>query len=191
MEAATLPLLGRENRVQHPTMEFDDFYRREFTGLVVLAAAVTGERQGAEDIVQESMLDAHRRWDRIGSYDSPRGWVRRVVIQRALKWSRRRLNEGRAVLRSVAGGRIVSGAEDRRDPDLLEALRSLPAKQRAAMALHYLEDASVADTAEMLGVSTGTVKTHLSRGRRQLAGLLRIDADDAAEDGAADGNGRP
>ena len=153
--------------------DFDAFYRRSFAGLVVLAVAVTGQRAGAEDVVQDAMLDAHRRWDRVGGYDAPRSWVRRVVIQRAMKVSRKRANERRSHLRAIAGGgdgRDGAATSDRGlDPELSDALRALAPQQRAVLALHYLEDLSVADTAELLGIAEGTVKVHLSRGRVALA----------------------
>lgn len=153
-------------------VDFDSFYRRSFAGLVVLAVAVTGQRSGAEDVVQEAMFDAHRRWDRVGAYDAPRSWVRRVVIQRAMKVSRRRDNERRSHLRAIAGTGHGVQAATGLDPELSAALRSLPAQQRAALALHYLEDLSVRDTAELLDIAEGTVKAHLSRGRAALAQRL-------------------
>lgn len=184
------PVIGRGVGVERPVIDFDEFYRREFASCVVLAVAVTGERQGGEDIAQEAMFDAHRRWERIGAYDSPRGWVRRVVVQRSVKWSRRRTNERRAALRSLTGGHDGDAAEGRPDPDLLAALARLPVQQRASLALHYLGDASVAETADALGVSTGTVKTHLSRGRLRLAELLDGGLADPAGTDAGDVDGR-
>ena len=138
--------------------DFDAFYRRSFAGLVVLAVAVTGQRAGAEDVVQDAMLDAHRRWDRVGGYDAPRSWVRRVVIQRAMKVGRKRANERRSHLRAIAGGELAgtdggSTSERGLDPELREALRALAPQQRAVLALHYLEDLSVRDTAELLGIA--------------------------------------
>ncbi len=151
--------------------DFDAFYRCTFAGMVVLATAVTGQRAGAEDVVQDAMLDAHRRWDRVGGYDSPRAWVRRVVIQRSTKVSRKRRNERNAHLRRV-GDDAPDHGDPALDPMLATALRSLPVQQRAVLALHYLEDLSVHDTAELLGITDGTVKTHLSRGRTALAERL-------------------
>lgn len=152
---------------------FDEFYVREFVGLVVLAVAVTGQRHGAEDLVQEAMIDAHRRWDRIGAYESPRGWVRKVVVQRGMKASRRRRGERAAALRSDWVRLDGRGSEDRSlDPVLRTALMALSPQQRAVLALHYLEDVDVAGTAEVLGVAEGTVKTHLSRGRARLRDLM-------------------
>ncbi|HTN99581.1 MAG TPA: sigma-70 family RNA polymerase sigma factor [Microthrixaceae bacterium] len=153
---------------------FDEFYRAEFTGLVVLAVGVTGQRLGAEDLVQEAMLDAFRRWDRVGAYENPRAWVRKVVVQRAVKSSKKAKNE-----RAAGARRLLSAVEPdgwiEFDPVVRDALLGLPSQQRAAMALHYLEDLSVRDTAELLGVADGTVKSHLARGRLHLGATLKSD----------------
>lgn len=152
-------------------LDFDEFYRREFAGMVALAAAITGARAGAEDVAQDAMADAHRRWDRVGGYDLPRAWVRRVVVQRSMKVRRKQDNERRAHLRAVPGVAepTTSGAVD---SAVLAALRSLPARQRAVVALHYLEDLPVREVAELLGITEGSVKTHLSRARSSLAAAL-------------------
>ena len=154
--------------------DFDAFYRREFAGMVVLASAILGRRAGAEDVVQDAMVDAHRRWERIGDYDAPRGWLHRVVVQRALKVNRRRSNERAAHLRaSVTTNGAESAAE--LDPGLRTCLEALPTQQRAAMALHYLADLSLEQIGDGLGISEGTVKTHLTRGRSRMASMLRAD----------------
>lgn len=154
--------------------DFDEFYRAEFARLVVLAVGVTGQRLGAEDLVQEAMLDVFRRWDRVGAYDNPRGWVRTAVVQRAIKVSRKTSNERTAASRALSSVREPAGWGDF-DPDLREALLELPSQQRAAMALHYLEDLSVSETAQILGVAEGTVKSHLSRGRLRIGEALKAD----------------
>ncbi len=160
---------GREGLVA--VVDFDDFYRAEFAPLVSLAGMVLGQRAGAEDVAQEGMVDAYRRWDRLSTYDSPRAWVRKVVVQRAVKVARKRSNERVAQLRSVPPSAEGTPIEPF-DPELLTHLRELPPQQRAALALHYLDDASVLDIAQTLGVSEGTVKTHLHKGRQRLAASL-------------------
>lgn len=155
--------------------DFDDFYRTEFTGLVALAVVILGHGLGAEDLVQEAMLDAHRRWRRIGGYDSPRGWIRKVVVQRAVKTAKKNSNEIEAARRAQQPAATEDTGSAALDPRLRTALLQLPTQQRAAVALHYLEDASVQETATLLGVTDGTVKTHLSRGRTRLATLLDDD----------------
>ena len=150
--------------------DFEEFYRSTFPSMVVLAVAVTAQRAGAEDIVQDAMVDAHRRWDRLAVYDSPRAWVRRVVVQRSMKTLRKRSNELDAVRRSARAE--VEPPQPGFDPLLRQALMALPDQQRAVIALHYLEDMSVADAARVLGVSDGTVKTQLVRGRSRLSTLF-------------------
>ena len=162
--------------------EFDEFYRAEFAGLVVLATAVLGRRAGAEDVAQDAMVDAHRRWDRLAGYDAPRAWVRKVVVQRSTKVSRKGRNESVAQLRAAQGRRSTVTAPADLDPELSAALQSLPTQQRAALALHYLCDCSLAEIAETLGVAEGTIKTHLQRGRRQLAERLSPSGDQTPSD---------
>lgn len=154
------------------TREFDEFYRAEFARLVGLAVVLLGRSAGAEDLVQDAMVECYRRWDRLGGYDSPRGWVRRVLVQRATKVAKKRSNERVAQLRAAPAVASVEAEVSALDPVVLACLQTLPAQQRAAVALHYLEDASVRQIADELGIAEGTVKVHLSRGRRALADAL-------------------
>lgn len=87
-----------------------------------------------------------------------------------MKTLRKRSNELDAVRRSARAD--VEPPQPGFDPLLRQALMALPDQQRAVIALHYLEDMSVADTARVLGVSDGTVKTQLVRGRSRLSKLL-------------------
>lgn len=162
--------------------EFDEFYRAEYPRLVGLAVVLLGHRAGAEDLVQDAMVECYRRWDRIGGYDSPRGWVRRVLVQRAVKVAKKRSNERVAQLRA-APPRQELAPVIALDPAVLACVQALPAQQRAVIALRYLEDASVRQIADELGVAEGTVKAHLSRGRAALAeSLARTAAEGSARD---------
>ena len=58
---------------------FEHFYRAEYRAVVGLAYALSGSRLAAEDIAQDAFIAAHRAWDRVGTYDQPGAWVRRVV----------------------------------------------------------------------------------------------------------------
>lgn len=81
---------------------FDDFYRREIRRLVGLAYALSGSRLAADDIAQEAMLAAYRRWGEVGRLDSPAGWVRRVVSNQAVSAVRRRIAEAKGLSRMAA-----------------------------------------------------------------------------------------
>lgn len=63
---------------------FDVFFRREFRALVGLARALSGSQVAAEDIAQEALVAAYKRWGEVGSLDNPGAWVRRVVANRSV-----------------------------------------------------------------------------------------------------------
>ena len=151
---------------------FEDFYMREYIAVVGLAYALSGSRWAAEDLAQEAFLAAHRDWDRISTYDRPGAWVRRVAANLSVSAFRRRLAETKALARMASGQAAMPDlAAD--DPEFWAAIRALPRRQAQVVALHYLEDRSIADIAEILAVTHGTVKRHLHDGRRSLAHRLR------------------
>ena len=155
--------------------DFDGFYRRELPTMVALAAAITGSTVAAEDIAQEALVRAYNQWDKIGGYDKPGAWVRRVTINLALSNRKRLGAEVKAKLRlgrRDAVDRPVVEPHPFRFDDVWSAVAKLPGQQRAAVALHYLEDRSVADIADILDCSQSTARVHLHRGRSSLASLL-------------------
>ncbi len=150
---------------------FSAFYLREFPRLVALTAAVGGNRAIAEDLAQEAMLRAHRHWDRIAAYDKPGAWARRVAINLATSALRRRAAEARRAVRlGHASGTIPP--PDPGDHEVWAAVRALPARQRAAIALHYLEDRPVKEIAAILECTESTAKAHLHKGRAALVAAL-------------------
>ena len=159
---------------------FEDFYIREYLAVVGLAYALSGSRWGAEDIAQEAFLAAHREWDRIGRYDKPGAWVRRVVANLSVSSLRRRAAEAKALARLPFGHRDPLPDLAEGDTEFWAAIRSLPRRQAQVVALFYLEDRSVAEIAEILDVTLGTVKRHLHDGRQALARRLRSDEEDEA-----------
>lgn len=150
---------------------FEDFFRKEYPAMVALAAAVSRSPHTAEDLAQEAMLRARRHWDRIGAFDMPGAWVRRVTINLALNNQRRVAREARTRL---AWWERREPAEPPQpfDPRLLDALNALSPHQRAAVSLHYLEDRSTSEIANILGCSESTARVHLHRGRQALANHL-------------------
>ncbi len=82
-----------------------------------------------------------------------------------------------AALDKERSGHQPSGWGKAVDVDLIEAVRALPSHQRAAVALHYLEDRPVAEVADILGCSVGTAKVHLYRGRKRLKTLIGEEQD--------------
>jgi len=157
-----------------PPLAFTAFYRRELPRLVALAAAIAGHEL-AEDIAQDALLRAHREWDRIARYDKPGAWARRVTINLATSNLRRTGAERRALAR-VAGRPHLDAPPPEVDR-FWSLVRDLPPRQAAAVALHYLEDLSVADVAAVLDCAEGTAKAHLYKARQTLARTLRQQED--------------
>jgi RNA polymerase sigma-70 factor (ECF subfamily) len=171
-------VLERAGPVIRPAPEvFEDFYEREYLAVVGLAYALSGSGWAAEDLAQEAFMAAHRDWERIGLYDKPGAWVRRVVANLSVSAFRRRTAEAKAL------ARIAFGREDPLpdlavgDAEFWAAIRALPRRQTQVVALYYLEDRSVVEVAEILDVTPGTVKRHLHDGRRALAKRLGSEED--------------
>lgn len=153
-----------------PATGSDAFYRREYGAMVALAAAVSGSGAIAEDLAQEALIRAHRAWPKISRYDKPGAWLRRITINLASNARRRRVTERRSKIRLVPE---ASTAEiELRDDGVWAAVADLPPKQRAAVALFYLEDRPVAEIADILGCAVNTAKAHLYQGRATLARRL-------------------
>ena len=158
-----------------PDQGFDALYRRDFHALLALAYGLSGSRAAAEELVQEAFLAAYRRWDDLRTYDDPGAWLRRVVVNRSVSGIRRRMAEGRALVR-LGHRRTLPDTLAPPDEELWRAVRALPARQAQVVALHYLDDRPVAEVATILGCAEGTVKSHLSRARAALAAALTTDA---------------
>jgi RNA polymerase sigma-70 factor (ECF subfamily) len=153
--------------------DFDHFYRREYRAVVGLAYALSGSRIAAEDLAQDAFVAAHRSWDRVGRYEKPEAWVRRVVSNLSVSLFRTKVREGRALARLKPRSEYLPQLPSD-DHHFWRAVRSLPRRQAQAIALHYLEDRSVADIAGILGCSESTVKVHLHKGRETLSRRLRL-----------------
>ncbi len=176
MTAGTKPdpfTRNEELTISHES--FESFYRREFRDVVGLAYALSGSRLGAEDLAQEAFVAAHERWDRVGEYDKPGAWVRRVVANKAVSGFRRRAAEKRAMDRLAGQRRQPLPEMEPEDEEFWQMVRDLPKRQASAIALFYVEDLSVAEIAEVLECSPSTAKVHLFRGRQALGKKLGVE----------------
>ena len=151
--------------------DFDDFYRTELPRLVALARALCGAAV-ADDVAQEAMLAAYRRWSHVGYLEHPETWVRRACSNLAVSQYRRRLVELRAVARLA--GRPQPRPLEPPDDAFWTAVRGLPKRQSQAAALRYLYELDVADIARTLEITEGSVKQHLSRARARLVRELNL-----------------
>jgi RNA polymerase sigma-70 factor (ECF subfamily) len=162
-------------RILGSLASFEDFYATEYSAVVGLAYALSGNRWVAEDLAQEAFLAAHRDWDRIAAYEQPASWVRRVVANKSVSAFRRRLSEAKALGRLALRRESALGELAAEDVEFWGAVRTLPRRQAQVVALHYLEDRPIAEIADALGIAAGTVKKHLHDGRRELARRLELE----------------
>ncbi len=118
----------------------------------------------AEDLVQEALIKVAQRWPRLRDGD-PTAYARRILHRDHISWWRRR--------RAHLGVRPWTESSDA-GPDIpqrlviVAALQELPPRQRAVIVLRYFEDLTERATAEVLGVSVGTVKSQASDALRRL-----------------------
>jgi RNA polymerase sigma-70 factor (ECF subfamily) len=132
---------------------------------VALAYALSGNQAAAEDLAQDAFLAVHQRW---GSIDDPGAYIRRTVANLASSRFRRLGRESNALAR-LRGRRPEFSELAPEDAEFWRAVASLPPRQRAVVALFYVDDRSVAEIAETLHLAPGTVKSTLHDARAALA----------------------
>ncbi len=144
---------------------FDDFVESRGRSLWRAAWLLTGDAAQAEDLVQTALTKSYRHFDRVNACGSFEAYVRRTLYTTFASWWGRRW-AGTAPLPDAAAS--DSGPDAASTLDLARAVRTLPRAQRAVVVLRYFEDRTEAQTAEALGVSVGTVKSHHSRALKAL-----------------------
>lgn len=151
--------------------EFDAFYTASFPRLVGQLYAMVGDREEAQDCVQEAFVRAwsHRR--SLRNADHPEAWVRTTAYRLAVSRWRRTVRSRRSPDRALSG-RPHTQPADETHVALVAALRELPEAQRRALVLHHIADLPVHEVAREVGSPEGTVKARLSRGRAALAALI-------------------
>ena len=135
-----------------------------------VAYLVCGDWHRAEDIVQTAMAQVYARWDRIRREDGPEGYAHRAVVNAAIDERRRPWRRERTT--DVLPERATPPEDDGITPAVVEALATLPRRQRAVVVLRYVEDLDVEQTAALLGISPGTVKSQASKGLASLRAHL-------------------
>ncbi|MET7961129.1 SigE family RNA polymerase sigma factor [Micromonospora zamorensis] len=168
--------------------QFREFVAARSAALLRTAYLLTGDWATAEDLLQTALTKTYLAWKRLGGIEAVEPYARRVMVNTSTSWWRRRWHGERPteVLPERAG---VDEIEQQLDRDLLwRHLRELPNRQRAVLVLRYYEDMSEAQTAAMLDISPGTVKSQSSRALATLRRRMGADAPELAA--AADIAGR-
>lgn len=145
---------------------FDAFVAARGKALWRTAYLMTADRHLAEDLVQTTLIEVWRRWHRIGGMEHAEAYVRRVLVTTHVKGHRRR-----RVAEAYDQPIEVPAVDEAPPTDVQRALAALPRAQRAVIVLRYFEDRTEAQTADLLGCSVGTVKSHHARAITRLREL--------------------
>jgi RNA polymerase sigma-70 factor, sigma-E family len=149
-------------------------YTTEYASLVRLATLLIGDLGTAEEVVQDCFVALHQRWGRLQHHGAGAAYLRRSVVNRCRSVHRHRRVVDRFLRRAQPETMLSaeSAAIDLdRYTDVLAAVRTLPGRQREVLVLRYYLDLSEAQTAQVMGISPGAVKSHTARA---LAALRRV-----------------
>jgi RNA polymerase sigma-70 factor (sigma-E family) len=168
--AAPMRILHR--RPPEGELDFAEFVREVSPRLMRTAYLLGGSQYVAEDLVQEALERACRRWRRIAATEAPEAYVRRIVVNLANdRWRHlgRARESDRLEVPDQPDPRDEYGRLDLRD-QLTAMLETLPIRMRTVIVLRYFHDMDDAQIADALGITTGAVRSQLSRGLARLRG---------------------
>jgi RNA polymerase sigma-70 factor (sigma-E family) len=143
--------------------DFREFVEHRSSALLRTAYLLAGDWATAEDLLQIALTKTFLAWKRLGHIEAVEPYARRVLVNTSTSWWRRRWHGERpteVLPESAAADQLEESLE--RDA-LWRHVRALPNRQRAVLVLRFYEDQSEAETARLLGVSVGTVKSQASR----------------------------
>jgi RNA polymerase sigma-70 factor (sigma-E family) len=145
--------------------DYTSFVAARYQALVRTAYLLVGDRGHAEDLVQSALVKTYTAWPRLRQPEYAEAYARKTLVRVAVRWRARRWHGEVPTAHILA----ASPAPEHNDlTDVRRALSALPVGQRAVLVLRFLDDLSEARTAQLLGISPGTVK---SRTARALAAL--------------------
>jgi RNA polymerase sigma-70 factor, ECF subfamily len=155
--------------------EFREFVAARSAALLRTAYLLAGDWATAEDLLQTALTKTYLAWKRLGEIEAVEPYARRVLVNTATSWWRRRWH----------GERPTETLPERAAPDQIEEqlerdalwrhVKALPSRQRAVLVLRFYEDLTEAQTAALLDISTGTVKSQTSRALNTLRQRLGAD----------------
>jgi len=150
--------------------DFATFYEQARAECLRAVYAAVGEWSLAEDVTAEAFAQAYASWRKVCRHPAPRAWVVRTALNTHVSWWRKRRRE--------VEWDASRDTEDRPPADVqvdlrvMQALKALPGRQREVVVLRIFLDLDTKTTAHVLGVTPGTVMTHLSRALAALRAAL-------------------
>lgn len=152
--------------------EFREFVAARSPALLRTAYLLTGDWGTAEDLLQTALTKIYLAWRRLGEIEAVEPYARRVLVNTSISWWRRRWH-GERPTEVLPERPVADRVDEQLERDALwRHVQSLPARQRAVLVLRFYEDLSEAQTAAILDISTGTVKSQTSRALNTLRNRL-------------------
>jgi RNA polymerase sigma factor (sigma-70 family) len=156
----------------------DVLFRRHYAALLRLGVVMLGSREAAEDAVQDAFVALHRHRSALRDPEAAEAYLRSAVLNRCRSWVRRQVTQ-----RAARPLMLVRGQE--RSPEdtsvsreeagsLVTIMRTLARRQREVLACRYVLELSVAETAQLLQISEGSVKTHTHRGLQTMQQRIEV-----------------
>lgn len=150
----------------------DALFRRHYLAMLRLGVVMVGSREAAEDAVQEAFAALYRNWRSLRDAEDAERYLRSAVLNRCRSWVRRQATQ-------KASRPLMLVREQHESPEdtivsrdgvgsLVAVMRTLPRRQREVLACRLVLEMSIAETAQLLGISEGSVKTHAHRGLQTL-----------------------
>jgi RNA polymerase sigma-70 factor (ECF subfamily) len=149
---------------------FEDLVDRQYARVSRIAYLITGDREEALDVAQETFVRAYERWRQVADMENPDGWLTRVAINLATSSRRRATRRRRSTPSPYSVAELVAP-----EPRVAAAILELAPAQRAVVVCHFYLDLSIERTAELLGKKQGTVRALSSQATSRLRTSLGPD----------------
>src|SRR5262245_33350851 len=162
--ASPIPGMLMNDRRAARDADFAAYLQARQAGVLRTAYLLSGDRHTAEDLTQTAFAKLYLAWDRVRDQGSIDGYLRRILVnEHNSLWRRgwKRREHATEQLPEPTG--VLDEYDDGRSAALWELVQTLPKKARAVLVLRYYEELSEAETAEILAVAVGTVKSQTSR----------------------------
>jgi RNA polymerase sigma-70 factor (sigma-E family) len=165
---------GTAMQAEEAAVAVGALYQATAVGLIRLAYVILGDRQAAEDVVQDAFYNLFRRWDRLSHVEGAEYYVRVAVLNACRSALRRRLIRSQRVLYELPAPSVevaILGGEER--DELIRAVDRLPRRQRETLILRYYLDLPDDEIATLMGVGMSSVRSARSRALETLARNLK------------------
>ena len=171
--ASALAAVNHEIAAPEPLLDFDEFYQRHRDEIGRALVFTLGDQSLGQEAVDEAMATAYQRWDQLRGTENPAGWVYVVGRRWGLSWRRgRRREQRREQSVSDQDRPVETRPED--VVDLMASLHCLNVDQRTVVVCRFSLGLSVKETAALLGVGEGTVKSRLGRAIERLRANMEV-----------------